>query len=116
MTLVLLCQTNVQLQDVKETTALLIAMYLYSLPTDPELRHKWIRALHLVDINQYTYACEKHFRDEDIARSYSVPSGTNGTLKKFPRKVPVLRKSAVQFFAQVIQESQKTRLMKRDMV
>ena len=108
------------------------------LPTDPDLRHKWIRALHLVDINRYTYVCEKHFRDEDIARSYSVPSGTNATLQEIPRKVPVLCKGAVpyylpgcpkyfsvpessksckrskmelkeeQFFAQVLQESQKT--------
>ena len=29
----------------------------------------------------FTYVCEKHFRD--IARSYSGPSGTNGTLQKF---------------------------------
>ena len=71
---------------------------VFKLPTDPELRHKWIRALHLVDINQYTYACEKHFRDEDIARSYSVPSGTNGTLKKFLAKYQCFAKAPFLVF------------------
>ena len=42
-----------------------------------------------------TYVCEKHFQHEDIFRTYSIPSGPNGSLEVIPRKVLVLRKGAI---------------------
>ena len=92
------CPTNVLRLAAKETTVLLMVMSVFKLPVEPEVRSKWITALHLVDIHTNTFVCEKNFRDEDILRTYSVPSGPNASLQEFPRKVPVLRDDAVPCF------------------
>ena len=63
-----------------------------------DLRHRWIQALHLVDIHVNTFVCEKHFRAEDISRTLLVPSGPNGLIQEIPRKLPLLRNGAVPCF------------------
>ena len=71
---------------------------VFKLPLEQELRSKWINALHLENIHANTFVCEKHFRNEDISRTYSVPSGPNASLQEFPRKLPILHKDAVPCF------------------
>ena len=70
---------------------------VFKMPHKPdELRHAWIRALHRDDIHELktVYVCSQHFREEEIERTYKVPTG-DGTYREMPRKYLKLKEGAV---------------------
>ena len=62
----------------------------------PELKQAWIRALSRDDIDdmKIVRVCIKHFREEDIEATQSVPKG-DGTFKEVTRARPKLKEGAV---------------------
>ena len=67
------------------------------MPTHPpELKQAWIRALRRDNIcdMKVVRVCIKHFREEYIETTHSVPKG-DGTFKEVPCASPKLTKGAV---------------------
>ena len=69
---------------------------LFSLPKCPDLANKWIRAICREGASDLksVYVCIKHFREEDIHRTYEIHQG-DGSIWHIERSKPKLSENAI---------------------